>query len=220
MIEKYKKTCFIIFLSMLMMLMTANPVAAQQSDETFVQIPVNQIFETKIASVKNEFAYQLEGKRQNEPLPIGGHDGVYLWKMKKNTSRNLDIRIRETGIYDYEIYEINAKKKHYVYDTKHYQLKIRVFYNRKDQLIADSIIRNEQGEKVSEITFENAYTGKGESFSKKKKESGFSKAINVKTGDFTPWISYFGLLIGSILCLWMIMFIKQKCEKGDERSDA
>ena len=83
-----------------------------------------------------------------------------------------------------------------------------------------TVVENQDGEKVSGISFKNSYTWQGKDKSGPSLISKISKSNSVKTGDDSPIMGYFTLLLGSLVCLIALIRENQRKKKGDAQNEA
>ena len=198
---------------MLLFLSIQIPVFAADTDTT-VKIPVEQIVDSKTS---DEFTYVLTTDQMDAPMPAGSGNQRYVWSMKGSTSAEITMNVRTAGRYHYKIRQITEKKENLNYDERSYDIIVEAFYNASNQLKVVTVVENQNGEKVSGISFKNSYTWKdkdkvGPSSSVISK---ISKSNSVKTGDNSPFIGYFTLLFGSLICLIVMIRKNQRKRKGD-----
>jgi len=90
---------------------------------------------------------------------------------------------------------------------------VEAFYDQEDQLKVATVVKNDKGEKVERITFENSYIGKEKEDLSHSSVS--SKSDRVKTGDDNTIMGYFLLLLISGICLSILIDEKQRQKKGE-----
>lgn len=213
------KKVSIVFLTMLLFLSIQIPVFAADINTT-VKIPVEQIVDSKNEGVSDGFAYMLTTDQTDAPMPTGSSNQQYIWNMKGNTSVDLIMNVRSAGQYHYKVYQITEKRDNFKYDEKSYDIKVDAFYNAKNQLRVVTVVENQNGEKVSGISFKNGYTWKEKDKSGPSLLSKIGKSNSVKTGDDSPIIGYFTLLLGSTICLMFLIRENQRKKKGDAQNEA
>lgn len=202
-----------IFLTMLLFLSMQISVFATDTNAT-VKIPVEQIFGSENTDVPDEFIYVLTTDQADAPMPAGSSNQRYIWKMKGNASTDLTINVKTSGQYQYKIYQATEKRNNFQYDERSYDVTVEAFYHGKNnQLRAMTVVENQNGEKVSDISFENSYIGKGKF--PNAMISKISKSNRVKTGDENPVVGYVILLLSSVICLIAMILEKQRKKKGD-----
>ena len=193
----------IILLVMIVFLSYQRPVLAAV-DYTNVKIPVQQIFSSEAEKVSDEFSYVMtEGSRNLQ----------YFWTMKNNVGAEIVMKVRKVGRYQYKIYQTSEKKDNYLYDQNSYVVIVEAFYDQEDQLKVATVVKNDKGEKVERITFENSYIGKEKEDLSHLSVS--SKSDRVKTGDDNTIMGYFLLLLISGICLSILIDEKQRQKKGE-----
>ena len=202
----------IILLVMIVFLSYQRPVLAAV-DYPNVKIPVQQIFSSEAEKVSDEFSYVMTTNQNEAPMPEGSRNLQYFWTMKNNVGAEIVMKVRKVGRYQYKIYQTSEKKDNYLYDQNSYVVIVEAFYDQADQLKVATVVKNDKGEKVERITFENSYI-------RKEKEdlshlSVSSKSDRVKTGDDNTIMGYFLLLLISGICLSILIDEKQRQKKGE-----
>ena len=91
--------------------------------------------------------------------------------------------------------------------------------------MAVTVVKNENGDKVSKVSFKNSYTGQTGKNQNPVPSSQRSKDIihngsPVKTGDDSPVAGYLFLFFGSVICLCGLLMEKQKNRNGDAKNEA
>lgn len=213
------KIVSIVFLTMFLFMSTQIPVFAVDTDTT-VKIPVEQVFNSKNTDASDEFMYALITDQSDAPMPDGSRNQQYVWNMKGNIAAEITMNIRNAGQYHYKICQITEKKENYSYDERNYDITVEAFYNADNQLKVITVVENQDGEKVSEISFRNSYTWQGKDKSGPSLISEISKSNSVKTGYDSPIIGYFTLLLGSLICLIVMIRETQRKKKGDAQNEA
>lgn len=174
------------------------PVQASENTCTVV-IPVEQTFSTSFLSVSNQFKYELCADSANNPMPEKSSSGIYSWYMQKNEKQNIVLHIKDVGDYSYKIHEIAENRQGYTYDTQTYTVWIHSYLNDADELQCYTIVKNNKGEKVDTVTFNNSYVPV-KSTTKTK----------TNTGVNTLEMNYVVLLGISIIFLCFIVLIRKK----------
>ena len=213
----------IILLAMFLFLSIQVPVHA---DDHIVRIPVEQMFDSEAADVSDEFYYIMTTDQSDAPMPAGSTDRRYSWKMKNNTTAEITISVTTAGEYHYRIYQVTEQADDYIYDQSSYGVIVEAYYNEHNQLKVAAVIVNEQGEKIERITFKNKYVGQDKSDPAKQPEPDTvskpdtkpkpDKSKNAKTGDDTPVMGYFILLLGSEICLGAIILLGHPRRKKED----
>lgn len=202
----------IILLVMIVFLSYQRPVLAAV-DYTNVKIPVQQIFSSEAEKVSDEFSYVMTTNQNEAPMPEGSRNLQYFWTMKNNVGAEIVMKVRKVGRYQYKIYQTSEKKDNYLYDQNSYVVIVETFYDQEDQLKVATVVKNDKGEKVERITFENSYIGKEKEDLSHLSVS--SKSDRVKTGDDNTIMGYFLLLLISGICLSILIDEKQRQKKGE-----
>ena len=213
------KIVSIVFLTMFLFMNTQIPVFAADTDTT-VKIPVEQVFNSENTDASDEFMYALITDQSDAPMPDGSSNQQYVWNMKGNIAAEITMNIRNAGQYHYKICQITEEKENYSYDERNYDITVEAFYNADNQLKVITVVENQDGEKVSGISFKNSYTWQGKDKSGPSLISEISKSNSVKTGDNSPIMGYFTLLLGSLICLIAIIRENQRKKKGDAQNEA
>lgn len=213
------KIVSIVFLTMFLFMNTQIPVFAADTDTT-VKIPVEQVFNSENTDASDEFMYALITDQSDAPMPDGSSNQQYVWNMKGNIAAEITMNIRNAGQYHYKICQITEEKENYSYDERNYDITVEAFYNADNQLKVITVVENQDGEKVSGISFKNSYTWQGKDKSGPSLISEISKSNSVKTGDNSSIMGYFTLLLGSLICLIAMIRENQRKKKGDAQNEA
>lgn len=213
------KIVSIVLLTMFLFMSTQIPVFAADTDTT-VKIPVEQVFNSKNTDASDEFMYALITDQSGAPMPDGSSNQQYVWNMKGNIAAEITMNIRNAGQYHYKICQITQQKENYSYDERNYDITVEAFYNADNQLKVITVVENQDGEKVSGISFKISYTWQGKDKSGLSLISEISKSNSVKTGDDSPIMGYFTLLLGSLICLIAMIRENQRKKKGDAQNEA
>ena len=78
-----KMNLFII--SLILLCITAIAPVYANENSSIVQIPVQQIFDTKYADVDNQFTYVLEPEHDTDPMPVKSQNHRFIWTMGEKT---------------------------------------------------------------------------------------------------------------------------------------
>lgn len=213
------KIVSIVSLTMFLFLNTQIPVFAADTDTT-VKIPVEQVFNSKNTDASDEFMYALLTDQSDAPMPDGSSNQKYVWNMKGSTAAEITMNIRNASQYHYKICQITEKKENYSYDERNYDITVEAFYNADNQLKVITVVENQDGEKVSGISFKNSYTWQEKDKSGSSLLSKISKSNSVMTGYDSHIMGYIILLLGSLICLIAIIREKHRKKKGDSQNDA
>ena len=79
--------------------------------------------------------------------------------MSGNSSTELIMNVGQAGEYHYKLYQATENKENYTYDSKTYDVTIEGFFDSNNELMAVTVVKNENGDKVSKVSFKNSYTG-------------------------------------------------------------
>lgn len=219
------KIAMVIFLSMIFFLGVQRPVLAADRNTT-VKIPVEQIFEVNnSADADKTGSYVLIADQIQNPMPEGSNRRTFTWNMSGNSSTELIMNVGQAGEYHYKLYQATENKENYTYDSKTYDVTIEGFFDSNNELMAVTVVKNENGDKVSKVSFKNSYTGQTGKNQNPVPSSPRSKDIihngsPVKTGDDSPVAGYLFLFVGSVICLCGLLMEKQKNRKGDAKNEA
>ena len=137
-----------VFLTMLIILAPVTAYAAANP----VKIPVNQTFNR---SDDISFTYILKSLATGNPMPVGSTAEGYLFTIAGTDSVDLGpLSYSEPGLYRYELFQvIGTEQPGYTYDKQVYTIEVYVDEN----LAVGVIARNEDGDKVGKIEFENRF---------------------------------------------------------------
>ena len=193
----------IIMLSLLLFLSMQIPVFASENAAE-VKIPVVQVVENEAKDQAEEFSYVLTTNQSEAPMPKGSKENQYCWSMKKKETVEISIPVTTRGIYHYQIYQTTEPKEAYACDQSRYDVSVEAFYNEADQFKTVTVVKNQKGEKIDQITFLNRLN------SKKK----------VKTGDNGTIWGYVLLLVSSMMCFVILFYQNQKKRKGEIQDEA
>ena len=219
------KIAMVIFLSMIFFLGVQRPVLAADRNTT-VKIPVEQIFEVNnSADADKTGSYVLIADQIQNPMPDGSNGRTFTWNMSGNSSTELIMNVGQAGEYHYKLYQATENKENYTYDSKTYDVTIEGFFDSNNELMAVTVVKNENGDKVSKVSFKNSYTGQTGKNQNPVPSSPRSKDIihngsPVKTGDDSPVAGYLFLFFGSVICLSGLLMEKQKNRKEDAKNEA
>ena len=191
-----------------------------------LKIPVEQIFEVNnSADADKTGSYVLIADQIQNPMPEGSNGRTFTWNMSGNSSTELIMNVGQVGEYHYKLYQATENKENYTYDSKTYDVTIEGFFDSNNELMAVTVVKNENGDKVSKVSFKNSYTGQTGKNQNPVPSSPRSKDIihngsPVKTGDDSPVAGYLFLFFGSVICLCGLFMEKQKNRKGDAKNEA
>lgn len=211
----YKKVIllfFAIFGFMIMILNNQNPIYALQNDHT-VLIPIKQVLDTNDKDNSVEFTYVLKAEKSGSPMPANSEGKEYKWNMCNDSNVILTINVNQAGSFSYKIYQLTTNDNNYAVDHHVYSLYIKA-YNDNNSMIAVATVTNENGEKVSGITFENHVKSK----EKKLENNGLTiLKRKIKTGDSNLMDSYIVMFIVSSITLIFLIIKHSNKKKGDAR---
>ena len=153
------KIAMVIFLFMIFFLGVQRPVLAAERNTT-VKIPVEQIFEANNSvDADKTGSYVLIADQIQNPMPEGSNGRTFTWNMSGNSSTELIMNVGQAGEYHYKLYQATENKENYTYDSKTYDVTIEGFFDSNNELMAVTVVKNENGDKVSKVSFKNSYTG-------------------------------------------------------------
>jgi len=147
-----KVLCAITALAiMLIILISAKPVAAHATDNT-LEFAVKQVFTTSSAAAKDVFTYILKPLEAGSPLPAGSAAQGYTFAVSGTGSVKISLPNNSgLGHYRYELYQVDvAQAPGYTYDK-------RVFTIEAHMGAEKITVLNQDGAKVEDIKFENSY---------------------------------------------------------------
>lgn len=236
--KKYKKLIktaigFILFLCFSFFFqINQKPVNALNNR---VIIPIKQEFETDNENVDGVFTYTLEAKDKDNPMPLNSNGINYTWSMKNDSNINLSFDINKVGDFTYSINQDyqHDDEGHFAIDHHIYKLNIQSHYDKNNEIVATAVVRNQDGNKVSEIIFKNYYKMHSTIPPKRKPTNGNTPVINdktgnqevysktnksiLRTGDSSLIESYFFMFIVSGVVLLLMNHAMKK--KGDADND-
>ena len=187
---------------------------------------MEQIFEVNnSADADKTGSYVLIADQIQNPMPEGSNGRTFTWNMSGNSSTELIMNVGQVGEYHYKLYQATENKENYTYDSKTYDVTIEGFFDSNNELMAVTVVKNENGDKVSKVSFKNSYTGQTGKNQNPVPSSQRSKDIihngsPVKTGDDSPVAGYLFLFFGSVICLCGLLMEKQKNRKEDAKNEA
>ena len=203
------KIAMVIFLSMIFFLGVQRPVLAADRNTT-VKIPVEQIFEVNnSADADKTGSYVLIADQIQNPMPEGSNRRTFTWNMSGNSSTELIMNVGQVGEYHYKLYQATENKENYTYDSKTYDVTIEGFFDSNNELMAVTVVKNENGDKVSKAVP-----------SSQRSKDIIHNGSPVKTGDDSPVAGYLFLFFGSVICLCGLLMEKQKNRKEDAKNEA
>lgn len=194
----------LFIISLILLCITAIAPVYANENTSIVQIPVQQVFDTKYADVDNQFTYVLEPEHDTNPMPVKSQNHRFIWTMKKNSSYTIQIPVLKEAEYSYKIYQIISEKEGYTYDKKSYVVDIHAYYDENNQLMTITIVRNAMGEKTDTVLFKNKYTPNKGSLDRARDF--------VNTSIYNAQFSYLALAIVSLLTLLMLLMLLIKKE--------
>ena len=71
--------------------------------------------------------------------------------MSGNSSTELIMNVGQAGEYHYKLYQATENKENYTYDSKTYDVTIEGFFDSNNELMAVTVVKNENGDKVSKV---------------------------------------------------------------------
>ena len=99
----------------------------------------------------NEFTFNIKAISENAPMP----DTTTAQNTVAGIFQFDHIEYTQTGVYEYEITEVNAGEKGYTYDSKVYTAIVTV--TDEDGALKATVAYQLDGKNVNEITFTNSY---------------------------------------------------------------
>ena len=136
--------------------------------------------------------------------------------MKKKETVEISIPVTTRGIYHYQIYQTTEPKEAYACDQSRYDVSVEAFYNEADQFKTVTVVKNQKGEKIDQITFLNRLNKTNPSNQTAKSDS----KKKVKTGDSGTIWGYVLLLVSSMICFVILFYENQKRRKGEIQDEA
>ena len=95
-------------------------------------------------------------------------------------------------------------------------MSVEAFYNEADQFKTVTVVKNQKGEKIDQITFLNRLNKTNPSNQTAKSDS----KKKVKTGDSGTIWGYVLLLVSSMICFVILFYENQKRRKGEIQDEA
>lgn len=218
---KYKKVIALCLMFVCCMIVLSGQTAYAAPGSNPVTLPGAQTFTKPESSLADDtFTYKLTAKETGNPMPSGSMDGVYAFTASGTVSMDIGpVTFTQPGTYHYEVAQsVTSSKTGYTYDLQVYT--VTVYINTA--LEADVIIKNEDGDKVDCIRFENQYKPLGGDPSDKG-DSGTTGGSSTaggtkgpKTGDNSMLERYQAMLgiSGFLLLVWVGgLFMTRKHKK-------
>ena len=225
-----KKNRQILVLAALLFGFLCFPADKVLAASNVVEVPltVKQNFEEN----SNEKGIDLTGTYEFRALDIGipmpgdsDNDRHVFVLDGNNAEKMISLQFQHGGVYRYHLVQTSKDKENYTYDSKTYDVTIEGFFDSNNELMAVTVVKNENGDKVSKVSFKNSYTGQTGKNQNPVPSSPRSKDIihngsPVKTGDDSPVAGYLFLFFGSVICLCGLLMEKQKNRKEDAKNEA
>ena len=225
-----KKNRQILVLAALLFGFLCFPADKVLAASNVVEVPltVKQNFEEN----SNEKGIDLTGTYEFRALDIGipmpgdsDNDRHVFVLDGNNAEKMISLQFQHGGVYRYHLVQTSKDKENYTYDSKTYDVTIEGFFDSNNELMAVTVVKNENGDKVSKVSFKNSYTGQtGKNQTPVPSSTGPKDIIHngspVKTGDDSPVAGYLFLFFGSVICLCGLLMEKQKNRKEDAKNEA
>ncbi|MCU6761102.1 streptococcal pilin isopeptide linkage domain [uncultured Roseburia sp.] len=176
-----------------------------------VSIPVEQVFQTENQipeELDRTFQYEFKALNLLNPMPEGIQDNSYIFTIEDNLTVNIgDIVYTHGGVYKYQLRQLTGQKQQgYICDEQVYQLEVYVKNDPAGGLLAEVIVRNEDGEKTGHLKFVNTYQGDD--------TSRIDTGSVVKTGDEQKMVQWGILCAAVIAAICLLAGIRRKREKA------
>ncbi|MGY3777999.1 Spy0128 family protein [Isobaculum melis] len=132
-------------------------VYADTFAEVTTSIPIQQQFESNKREMDSLFTYQLQAVNDASPMPT--NQSVYEFTIKESETHTIPLTFAQPGVYRYQVKQVfpNGTIPGYSYDSRNLTIEVYVDYAQNQQLSAILLVKNEQGQKVGSLTFENSF---------------------------------------------------------------
>lgn len=135
------------------------PQAADAASTAVIQLEAEQLF-TQPANCQaaDTFTYTLTAKDSGCPMPAGSSGDICTFTMSGTETVTIGtITYRTIGTYNYIIKQaMEPEQRGFTYDTQEYTMSVNVI-GMDEGLKTQVVIKNNTGNKVSVISFENTY---------------------------------------------------------------
>ena len=157
-----KNRIFRMIILFLIVLATLAPMTVSAAENP-LSLTVYQVFNTSSADADDSFTYILKPLEIDNPMPSGLPSSVsatgFTFRIKGTGEIKIGaIYFSREGIYSYELYQvISERRTGYTYDDRVYTIEIYA----DGSLNVNVVVKNENGEKMENITFTNSYSSGG-----------------------------------------------------------
>ncbi|RHR25837.1 hypothetical protein DWX43_17075 [Clostridium sp. AF19-22AC] len=202
------------FILFLLTLFICKPVYASEKAVS-VSLDVNQSFSLeKGTAPTDQFYYKLTATEENNPMPDGHLGGEYAFSIQGNSKYMMKpMTYQAPGTYSYQLVQtVENEAEGYTYDKRSYGITVYVKNGQSGNYITELIIKNESGEKVSGITYQNTYNKKDTIVNTPIVTPGnnASHANPIKTGDTSNLTIWALLAFIALGCLLVIIKTKKR----------
>lgn len=226
-----KTTTSICFLGLLTMLIavifSSMPVLAAEAQPASICLEINQGFSVENGTPPTDiFNYKLTALDEKNPMPENSQGGELSISIQGSTKHTLGAMVYQAaGIYSYKLEQsVEKESEGYTYDKRTYEITVYVRNTEGAGRAAELIIKNEKGEKVSRIAYQNSYDKKEKDPVTKKpgidnpKGSGIgtSHSAPIKTGDTSNIALWATLALTAMISLLVTIMVTKRNKRNHE----
>lgn len=220
-----KTTISIWLLGLLTMLFavifSSMPVLAAEGQPASISLEINQGFSVENGTPPTDtFNYKLTALDEKNPMPEDSQGGEFSFSIKGSAKHTIGAMLYQSaGIYSYKLEQsVKKETEGYTYDKRTYEITVYVKSTEGAGRTAELIIKNEKGEKVSKIDYQNSYDKKEKEPVTKKpgidnpKGSGIgtSHSAPIKTGDTSNIALWTVLALTALVSLLVIIMMSKR----------
>lgn len=197
------------------------PVLAAEVQAASIYLEVNQEFSVENGTPPTDtFDYKLTALSEKNPMPKNSQGGEFSFSIQGGAKHTIGpMAYPLTGVYAYKLEQtVNKESEGYTYDKRIYEITVYVKNAKGGGSAAELIVKNEKGEKVSNIAYQNSYDKKEKDPVTKKpgvdtpKGSGIgtSHAAPIKTGDTSNIVLWTAFALAALISLCVILIIGKR----------
>lgn len=150
----------IVSLVLMGTLFHTKPIQALENTHN-IEITVEQFLDAKNTNetIDKSIHYLLKSQNSQFPMPVGSENGQYSFAMRATQNKNISFSFNKAGIYEYELSPVEmSTSRGFAVDTQKYLITICVRNAQSGGFNTDVFIVREDGNKVSRITYNHAYS--------------------------------------------------------------
>lgn len=152
------------------------------------------------------FEYVLEAVQAGNPMPEEAKGETLTFSITGNQTVDIGpITFSHGGVYSYKIYQIDAGKQNYTYDTKVYTVTAYVRNRADGGLTAYLVADTGSGQKPAAISFENYYSSSS---------IGNQPGGTLQTGQMFQYMLFWGIVTVSVFVMLVIIPKRKKNKKN------